>query len=90
MPKIQVGIRVRPLPESSSNNFIPGLNIPNNSDTNSTLEIVASGLTHEFSFDHIFNMGTTQFDIFDRCASPIIKAATDGYNGCVILKILKI
>ena len=43
--------------------------------------INASGLKHEFTFDTIFQPYDSQTDVFEVAAVPIVKAATEGYNG---------
>ena len=51
--------------------------------SNDSVEITASGLKHEFNFNHIYPPSALQQNVFEICAAPIIKAATDGYNGCI-------
>ena len=43
--------------------------------------ISASGLKHEFTFDTIYQSDSTQHQVFETAAVPIVKAATEGYNG---------
>lgn len=84
MPRIRVGVRVRPPPDSQSSpsSSIPGLEIAS-SPSSSTVIINASGLKHEFTFDTIFQPYNSQTDVFEVAAVPIVKAATEGYNGCI-------
>lgn len=77
MPRIQVGIRVRPMPEDSSSQSIVV------HASSSSVEITAQGLKYDFNFDTIFDGTTTQKEIFERCAYPIVKSAIEGYNGCI-------
>ena len=45
------------------------------------VSISASGLKHEFTFDTIYQSDSTQHQVFETAAVPIVKAATEGYNG---------
>jgi hypothetical protein len=81
MPRIQVGVRVRPLlGDESSSSTSEGVlvNAPS-----SSVEIVAQGLKYDFNFDAIFDASSTQAEVFERCAFPIVKSAIEGYNGCI-------
>ena len=45
------------------------------------MSITASGVRHDFTFDTVFSPDSEQADVFEIAAVPIIKAATEGYNG---------
>ena len=78
MSRIQVGVRLRPLLDEKTSS--PGISV--NTATNS-LEVSASGMKYEFQFDTLFHESSSQSDVFERCAVPIIRSAVDGYNGCI-------
>ena len=73
MPRISVGVRVRPLP--------PGMQVDMSlqlARESSGVDITASGLRHEFNFDAVFAETASQAEVFDRCALPIVRAAAEG------------
>ena len=36
-----------------------------------------------FTFDHVFNMESTQKEVYDCAAKPIIESVLDGFNGTI-------
>jgi len=42
----------------------------------------AAGL-YEFTFDRVFNMKTSQKEIYDVAAKPIIDSVLEGFNGTI-------
>ena len=39
--------------------------------------------TNRFNFDHTFDMKSTQKDVYDTAARPIIDSVLDGFNGTI-------
>ena len=78
MPKITVGIRVKPEEVAlSSKNLIQR-------DESRAIDIVVAGTKHEFQFDKIFNSNCDQEAIFRRCSPAIIDDVLEGFNGCIL------
>ncbi|KAH3745326.1 kinesin heavy chain [Pelomyxa schiedti] len=48
-----------------------------------TLSTVNQNRPAEFSFDHVFQVGTTQLEVFDITAKRCLQSAVDGYNSTV-------
>ncbi|XP_071554788.1 uncharacterized protein [Temnothorax nylanderi] len=80
---VKVAIKVRPL-------------IKREKDENSSIQWVTQGNTivandaelrkradGGFEFDHIFDMDSTNNDVFDNVVRPIVDAAVNGFNGTV-------
>jgi len=44
---------------------------------------IAAGPGNNFSFDHVFDMQTTQKQIYDAAAKPIIDSVLEGFNGTI-------
>lgn len=78
MPRISVGIRLRP--DQANHPKIDQLNI---SPDQSSIELMVSNTQHSFSFDHIYPDNSSQFDIFKASTLKLVENALDGYNGCV-------
>lgn len=38
----------------------------------------------KFTFNQIFPMTSPQHKIFTRCAVPVLRSVTSGYNGCIL------
>ena len=36
-----------------------------------------------FTFDNVFNMESTQKEVYDAAAKPIIQSVLDGFNGTI-------
>ncbi|EEB11617.1 protein claret segregational, putative [Pediculus humanus corporis] len=92
---IRVFCRVRPPIPAERDNSIPlcTINFPDEGSleisksdpfTNSTTSVVSRPkfVKHEFSFDKVFNPGSSQEDIFVEL-SQLVQSALDGYNVCV-------
>ena len=41
-------------------------------------------LTHNFSFDKIFGPNSSQIEVFDFAAKPVIRGVLDGFNGTIL------
>ena len=80
MPRISVGIRMRPLISSldgTGNSVDDGDDsfhnnkIIFNRDKGNNIEIVASGIKHDFNFDKLYTDEVSQEEIFKSCTSPM-------------------
>ena len=76
MPRIRVGIRIRP----DSGHTLQEFTYSNGTDKGSSVEIVAAGVKNEFSYDCVFSPETTQEEIFGSCAETILSKVLEGYN----------
>ena len=76
MPRISVALRCRP----EGDKYASTIALQQKSNT---VEIAASGIKHEFSFDRLYDEKTTQEQIFAECAVPLIDEALEGYNACI-------
>ena len=43
----------------------------------------SSAQPHKFNFDHIFDMNSTQKEVYDSAAKPIIDSVLEGFNGTI-------
>lgn len=79
MPRITVGVRVRPdsVPLEKK---LDGFNL--NTDT-SLIELTVTGTQHSFNFDNIFPDNAAQEDVFKGSSLAIMDGVLDGYNGCI-------
>ena len=48
------------------------------------LELDEDGNFRDFEFDACFSAQTSQAEVFDTCALPVISKVFDGYNGSVL------
>jgi kinesin family protein 6/9 len=78
MPKISVGIRLRP-----DNSNYPKLDQLSTSADQTAIELFVGSTLHNFSFDRIFSDHSTQIDIYKHSAQRIVDTALEGYNGCI-------
>ena len=39
---------------------------------------------HNFSFDRVYDDQTTQTQMYDSCAKPVVMSIIEGYNGSII------
>jgi kinesin family protein 6/9 len=78
MPKISVGVRIRPDPSNQ-----PKIEQLNVSSDKSTVELFVASTLHSFTFDQIFSDNATQTDIFKSSTVKLADSALEGYNGCV-------
>lgn len=44
-----------------------------------------SAKSHSFDFDAVFNENSTQREVYDQVADPLIGPTMSGQSGCVIL-----
>ena len=76
MPRIRVGIRIRPDKGDTLQDFA----YSNDTEKSSSVEIVAAGIKNEFSYDCVFPPDTSQDTIFSSCAENILSEVLEGYN----------
>jgi kinesin family protein 6/9 len=82
MPKISVGVRLRPLDGNAER--IPGLVVNTGKGGGKpALSVPVGGTTNEFIVDHLFHEQSSQGDVFHGCVEPIVDSALEGFNGCV-------
>jgi len=91
MPKksecIKVVFRVRPLSSKENQNGCKIATIANEKD--GVIEIRDPSPNNEgeslknFTFDAVFSEKSTQRQIYDVCAAPVVKSVLEGYNGTV-------
>jgi len=79
---VKVAIRVRPMNKHEKEQ---NSKICVEVDTiNNTVSVLPSkGTTKTFQFDYVYPMDTTQRDIYDQVAFPIVDSIFQGYNGTV-------
>lgn len=74
MSRITVGIRVKPEnPEMTLKNF---------TYKDGKIDISVNGGRHEFQFDHIFDMDSSQENVFNA-HSHLVNEVLDGFNGSI-------
>ena len=78
MPRITVGIRIKPETESET---IKSFSHNLKSEGGGNVEISANNSKHDFAFDFVFGQHANQEEIFDKCARPVVDAVLEGYNG---------
>jgi hypothetical protein len=96
MPRITVGIRVKPEEQSEIiKSFSHRDSAPTQTQTDGKssssgggggggggiIEISANGAKHEFAFDHIFGADVSQEEVFSTCARGVLDSVMDGFNG---------
>ncbi len=79
MPRISVGVRIRP-DISDRERKLDGFNINPNT---SLIELSVNGTQHSFNFDNLFPDSSTQADVFRASTTSIMDGVLEGYNGCV-------
>eukprot|EP00792_Barthelona_sp_PAP020_P004310 TRINITY_DN2039_c0_g1_i1.p1 TRINITY_DN2039_c0_g1~~TRINITY_DN2039_c0_g1_i1.p1 ORF type:complete len:1166 (+),score=370.32 TRINITY_DN2039_c0_g1_i1:49-3546(+) len=83
--KIRVGIRVRPQLELEieSKQFENAITI---NDTQITVQrpALTSAPKKTFDFEYIFNDETTQLEIYNEIAKPVLADVYEGYNGTIL------
>ena len=77
MPKISVGVRVKPEDPKLVSKSI------NIREDVRQIDLSISGGKHEFQFDKIFNSACSQEHIFLQSA-PVIDQVLEGFNGCIL------
>lgn len=80
MPRITVGIRVKP---EKSEDVMRSMVFRENPKGGKLIDITVSGQRNEFSFDTIFEENSTQQEVFETSATKICESVIDGYNGCI-------
>ncbi len=78
MPKISVGVRIRPDPSNH-----PRLDQLNVNKDRGTIELSVSNTLHSFNFDQIYPDSSKQIDIFKNSTNRLVENALEGYNGCI-------
>lgn len=74
MSRITVGIRVKPEnPEKTLKNI---------TYKDGKIDISVNGGRHEFQFDHIFDMDSSQENVFNA-HSHLVNEVLDGFNGSI-------
>jgi hypothetical protein len=76
MPRIAVGIRIKP----QQTELLKGFSYNNGVD-GSKVELTAANTRNEFTYDNVFDSTCTQEHIFSTCGTPIISSVIDGFNG---------
>ena len=77
MPTVKVAMRARPeTPENALKDFTC-------SAADGSICITVQGHKHEFAYDHVLSSDSTQEEVFNTCAVPILKDVLDGFNGTV-------
>ncbi|XP_015428418.1 PREDICTED: centromere-associated protein E-like [Dufourea novaeangliae] len=80
---IKVAIKVRPLIKREKDENLPiQWIVQGNSIVSTDTEMKKRG-DGGFCFDHIFDMNTSNADVFDVIVKPIVDAAVNGFNGTV-------
>ncbi|XP_012286650.1 kinesin-like protein KIN-7I [Orussus abietinus] len=80
---IQVAIKVRPLiKREKEDNLQIQWTIQGNSILPADPELRKRG-EGGFHFDHIFDMNSTNIDVFNTVTKPIVEAAVNGFNGTI-------
>jgi len=77
MPRIAVGIRIRP-DLGSNDKKIDGFNVSSES-----LELSVTGNQYNFTFDNVFQEKSSQEEVFRSASITILDGALEGYNGCI-------
>ena len=79
---VKVAIRVRPMNKHEKE--LKSKICVEVDTTNNTVAVSSSkGETKTFQFDYVYPMDTTQRDIYDQVAFPIVDSIFQGYNGTV-------
>uniref|UniRef100_H2ZP55 Kinesin motor domain-containing protein n=1 Tax=Ciona savignyi TaxID=51511 RepID=H2ZP55_CIOSA len=76
---VQVALRLRP---QSSKERIEGCLIC--AQVTPGEPQVTLGKDKSFTFDHVFDVDSTQQEIFERCVNDLVKGCFDGYNATVL------
>ena len=79
MPRISVGVRIRP-DAVNKERKLDGFNV---NPATALIELNVNGTQHSFNFDHIFPDTATQEDVFRASTTTIMDSVCEGYNGCV-------
>ena len=79
MSRIKVVLRVKPEEHDISFKHFHF----NEKDKNTVEITVPNGTRHEFTFDHVFGMDSSQASVFNA-HSHLVNEVLDGYNGSII------
>ena len=78
---VKVAIRVRPMNKhEKEQKSTLCVNVDTN---NNTVSVSSKGNTKTFQFDYVYPMETTQREIYDQVAFPIVDSIFQGYNGTI-------
>ncbi|XP_020278586.1 centromere-associated protein E-like isoform X2 [Pseudomyrmex gracilis] len=80
---IQVAIKIRPLIQREKEENLPMQWISQGKTIVATDAEIKKRGDGGFQFDHIFDMNSTNNDVFDTIVKPIVDAAVNGFNGTV-------
>ncbi|KAN0028672.1 hypothetical protein ACTFIV_010521 [Dictyostelium citrinum] len=83
MSSIRVVCRFRP--QNKLELAQGGNSIVSISSENDSVTVNGSESNHSFSFDYIFPSNTTQRDVYDHAAKPVIEDIMAGYNGTLFV-----
>lgn len=83
MPRIHVGVRVKPESGEVLSDFTTKSVSNGKGEIAVKVEIGIAGNRTEFTFDNIFSPTCTQADLFNGCAKQIVDEVLDGYNGTI-------
>ena len=82
MSSIRVICRLRP--ENSIEKESGSSPCVNFTDTTISIKISDRGEeSHEFTFDRVFSSETSQTEVFEHAAKPVVQGVLDGYNGTI-------
>ena len=79
MPRISVGVRIRP-DLSSGERRIDSFVVQNDSKS---IDFHVTEVNHSFQFDDIFQENASQGQVFQASTSSILDSALEGYNGTI-------
>jgi Kinesin motor domain len=82
MPKIRVGIRIKPDDASMRLEGFVGQQ-DDGSGRGSRVQIVMSDNKHDFQYDDVFNEDCDQKDIFATVGLPVVNEVLEGFNGTI-------
>lgn len=80
---VRVVVRCRPLNRTEKENSDPDIVTI---DSNAGSVLVRNPLTNEnkgFTFDGSYDLNSTQKEVYDQCARPIVDSVLNGYNGTI-------
>ena len=82
MSSIRVICRLRP--ENSIEKESGSSPCVNFTDTTISIKLSDRGEeSHEFTFDRVFSSETSQTEVFEHAAKPVVQGVLDGYNGTI-------
>ncbi|XP_077284900.1 kinesin-like protein 64D [Arctopsyche grandis] len=84
---VRVVVRVRPMDAKEKlegNHNVISVDTVNNNITVTKPNAIQNELPKTYSFDSVYDISTTQMDIYIQTASPIIEQVLKGYNGTIL------